>query len=172
MTAESSIPHPVFDSLEQEVYLNLWRTYDRLKALEEQVFERFDLTAQQYNALRLLDAAAPERMATLALAARLVTRAPDITRLVDKLERRGWVDRRRRAGNRRFVEVTITPAGSALLASLKDDVLRCHQQQLGHLTSDEATALAELLRRARRPHEDQPPERAAPAATSLSEATP
>src|SRR5205823_14784508 len=88
-----------FDSPEQEVFLNLWRTYDRLRALEEELFGRFGLTPQQYNALRLLRGVHPEPLATLALAGRLVSRAPDITRLLDKLERRGWVERERPADN-------------------------------------------------------------------------
>src|SRR5262245_1815729 len=77
-----------FDSLEQEVFLNLWRTYDRLRALEDELFGRYDLTPQQYNALRLLRGVYPEPLPTLALAARLISRAPDITRLLDKLDER------------------------------------------------------------------------------------
>src|SRR5438477_6494950 len=84
-----------FDSLEQEVFLNLWRTYDRLRALEDELFARYDLTAQQYNALRLLRGEHSAGLPTLALAARLVSRAPDITRLIDKLEARGLVERDR-----------------------------------------------------------------------------
>ena len=76
-----------FDSPQQEVFLNLWRTYDRLRALEDELFGRHGLTAQQYNALRLLRAAHPGKVPTLALATRLVSRAPDITRLLDKLAR-------------------------------------------------------------------------------------
>src|SRR5581483_2977738 len=86
-----------FDSAEQEAYLNLWRTYDRLRMLEDELFGRFDLTAQQYNALRLLRGEHPETLPTLTLAARLVSHAPDITRLLDKLERRGLVHRGRPA---------------------------------------------------------------------------
>src|SRR5262250_2321213 len=97
-----------FDSLEQEVYLSLWRTYDRLRALEDELFAGFDLTAQQYNALRLLRAVHPKTLRTLALADRLVSRAPDITRLLDKLEARDLVVRERLRGNRRVVEVGIT----------------------------------------------------------------
>src|SRR5436853_5161547 len=82
-----------FDSLEQEVYLNLWRTYDRLRALEDELFGRHGLTAQQYNVLRLLRGEHPETLPTLALAARLVSRAPDITRMLDKLEQRGLITR-------------------------------------------------------------------------------
>src|ERR1044071_953361 len=92
-----------FDSLEQEVFLNLWRTYDRLRAVEEELFDKFDLTPQQYNTLRLLRAARPDKINTLARAARLVSRAPDITRLLDKLERSGLIDRDRPADNRRIV---------------------------------------------------------------------
>src|ERR1051326_5351527 len=93
-----------FDSLEQEVFLNLWRTYDRLRALEDELFGDHDLTPQQYNALRLLRAEHPGAVHTLTLAKRLVSRAPDITRMLDKLERRGLVTRGRPADNRRVVE--------------------------------------------------------------------
>src|SRR3954471_23482244 len=91
----------LFDSLEQEAFLNLWRTYDRLRAVEEELFGRYDLTPQQYNALRLLNGVAPAKVRTLDLAGRLVSRAADITRLVDKLEQRGLVARDRPADNRR-----------------------------------------------------------------------
>src|SRR5947199_10546258 len=86
-----------FDSPQQEAFLNLWRTYDRLRLLEDELFGRHGLTAQQYNTLRLLRAAYPEKVPTLNLAARLVSRAPDITRLIDKLAERGLADRQRRA---------------------------------------------------------------------------
>src|ERR1700744_5342836 len=98
-----------FDSTEQEVFLNLWRTYDRLRALEDALFGEHDLTAQQYNALRLLRAEHPAGLQTLTLAGRLISRAPDITRLVDKLAERKLVERHRPADNRRVVQVAITP---------------------------------------------------------------
>src|SRR6266516_3838799 len=92
-----------FDSPQQEVFLNLWRTYDRLRLLEEELFGRFGLTPQQYNALRLLRGVHPGRLATLDLASRLVSRAPDITRLLDRLESRGLIVRKRQVENRRIV---------------------------------------------------------------------
>src|SRR5690348_9787724 len=112
-TQEGSIGRR-FDSLEQEAFLGLWRTYDRLRALEDELFARYDLTPQQYTALRLLRRDHPAPVRTLDLAARLVSRAPDITRLLDKLERRGLVARDRPADNRRVVRVGITAAGIAL----------------------------------------------------------
>lgn len=147
---------PRFDSREQEAFLNLWRTYDRLKMLEDELFGRHDLTAQQYNALRLLQAALPERVPTLALASQLVSRAPDITRLLDKLHERGLVERERPPENRRMVQVGITEAGRALLESLSAEIRDCHVRQLGHLQPDELEILTALLRKARGPHE--PPE--------------
>lgn len=146
-----------FDSLEQQAYLSLWRTYDRLKALEEELFGRYDLSAQQYNALRLLRSAHPGTMPTLALAARLVSRAPDITRLLDKLEQRGLVARERRASNRRVVEVGITSEGLTLLNELAEAVRTCHERQLGHLSQRTLRELVDLLEAARRPHEDPEP---------------
>src|SRR6266853_5031430 len=115
-----------FDSLEQEVFLNLWRTYDRLRALEDELFSRYDLTPQQYNALRLLRGEHPQTMPTLLLARRLVSRAPDITRLLDKLEQRGFIERERSADNRRVVRIGITEAGLALLGDLQEPVRACH----------------------------------------------
>src|SRR5438309_1745521 len=114
-----------FDSLEQEVFLNLWRTYDRLRAFEDDLFSRYDLTPQQYNALRLLRGEHPNTMPTLLLARRLVSRAPDITRLLDKLEQRGFIERERLANNRRVVRVGITEAGMALLRELQEPLRGC-----------------------------------------------
>jgi DNA-binding MarR family transcriptional regulator len=144
-----------FDSLEQEVFLNLWRTYDRLRALEEELFARYDLTPQQYNALRLLRAQHPATTPTLALANRLISRAPDITRLLDKLEHRGLVARRRHADNRRVVSVGITAAGLDLLRQIAGPLRECHARQLGHLKGEDLKRLAALLHAARRPHEEE-----------------
>jgi DNA-binding MarR family transcriptional regulator len=143
-----------FDSLEQEAFLGLWRTYDRLRVLEEELFGRHGLTPQQYNALRLLRREHPGTVATLDLAGRLISRAPDITRLLDGLERRGLVERRRPADNRRVVRVGITAAGLALLERLRDPVRECHVRQLGHLSQADIKKLIALLHAARRPHEE------------------
>ena len=142
-----------FDSPHQEVYLNLWRTYDRLRLLEDELFGRHGLTAQQYNALRLLRAAHPGKVPTLNLASRLVSRAPDITRLLDRLHERSLVERERPADNRRTVMVGITDAGLALLDELDVEVRDCHLRQLGHLEQDEMRTLVDLLAKAREPHE-------------------
>jgi DNA-binding MarR family transcriptional regulator len=154
MTERPTVATLRFDSPQQEAFLNLWRTYDRLRALEDETFSRFDLTAQQYNLLRLLRAEHPGVLPTLGLAERLVSRAPDITRMLDKLEQRGLVTRERPPENRRVIRVGITAAGLDLLGQITEPLQACHLRQLGHLSPDELRQLTYLLRAARSPHEE------------------
>jgi DNA-binding MarR family transcriptional regulator len=142
-----------FDSLQQEAFLNLWRTYDRLRAAEDALFNSYDLTPQQYNALRLLRGEHPGTLPTLTLAARLVSHAPDVTRLVDKLVARGLANRERPEHNRRIVLVGISEEGIRLLKDLDRPVRECHLKQLGHLAGNDLQHLIKLLRAARAPHE-------------------
>ncbi len=133
----------------------LWRTYDRLRAVEDDLFACFDLTAQQYNALRLLRSESPEALPTLALAERLVSRAPDITRLLDKLEERGLITRTRPPQNRRSVLVAIAEPGLSLLERIAAPLRACHAKQLGHMPAADLTKLIALLKIARAPHESE-----------------
>jgi DNA-binding MarR family transcriptional regulator len=142
-----------FDSLEQEVFLSLWRTYDRLRALEEALFAQFELTPQQYNVLRILARAAPPGLPTLELASRLVSRAPDITRMLDKLAERSLIARQRPNDNRRVVFASIAPDGVRLLEAIGEPLAACHRRQLGHLPRKDLEQLVRLLRAARAPHE-------------------
>ena len=142
-----------FDSLQQEAYLSLWRTYDRLKSLEDELFSQFDLSAQQYNTLRLLQAVHPTTIATSSLGNKLISRAPDMTRLLDRLEDRNLVHRERRSDNRRVVEVGITSSGLELLANMANAVRECHAGQLGHLSEVELEQFVNLLHQVRFPHE-------------------
>lgn len=141
-----------FDSRQQEAYLALWRTYDRLRAFEDELFAEFDLTAQQYNLLRLLHAA-QKPVPTLSLAERLISRAPDITRMLDKLEQRGLITRARSTKDRREVLVEITGVGLRLLDRIAGPLKECHERQLGHLSVADLNALIVLLKVARAPHE-------------------
>jgi DNA-binding MarR family transcriptional regulator len=142
-----------FDSLQQEAYLSLWRTYDRLKSVEEEMFSSVDLSAQQYNTLRLLEAVHPGTMPTSSLGNKLISRAPDMTRLLDRLEERSLVHRERRSDNRRVVEVGITATGLQLLQELAKAVRDCHKRQLGHLSENELNQFVDLLHKVRFPHE-------------------
>lgn len=144
-----------FDSIAQEAYLGLWRTYDRLKAFEDELFSEYGLSAQQYNTLRLLEAAAPDALTVQRLGEKLISRAPDMTRLLDRLEAGGWISRVRPPENRRSVHVTLTMKGQALLTELAPKVRDCHERQLGHLALDEQRQLIDLLAMVRKPHEPE-----------------
>jgi DNA-binding MarR family transcriptional regulator len=153
MTRSSRRTAARFDSPQQEAYLALWRTYDRLRAFEEELFAKFDLTAQQYNLLRLLRASHPHPIPTLSLVARLVSRAPDVTRMLDHLEQRKLIVRTRSDEDRRAVLVEVTGSRLALLEQIAEPLRECHERQLGHLSSSDLRALVQLLRKARAPHE-------------------
>ena len=144
-----------FDSLEQVVYLNLWRTYDRLRSIEDEIFGPRGITSQQYNVLRLLAANHPEPVPTLTIANRMISKAPDITRMLDKLEAVQLILRTRPVENRRLVLISITKNGLELLNEIAASLQQCHEKQLGHLSQRELEQLASLLRSARKPHEQE-----------------
>ena len=142
-----------FDSSEQEAYLGLWRSYDRLRELEDELFAKWDITNQQYNVLRLLEAAHPKTVATQSVLKRLVSRAPDATRVLDKLAGRHWIRRERSPDDRRAYWLGITGAGIAALKEMAEPLRACHKAQLGHLTPAQLIQLTALLQAAREPHE-------------------
>jgi len=144
-----------FDSATQEAYLSLWRSYDRLRAIEDSLFARWDVTAQQYNVLRLLESTVDESVPTLSLVSRLISRAPDITRIIDRLEKRGWIQRERSASDRRAVMVSITASGRGLIEEIAKPLQQCHQEQLGHMSDQELETMTALLCKARGPHEPE-----------------
>jgi len=129
---------------EEAAFLDLLRTTDMLSRPLAQVLKTEDLSATQYNVLRILRGA-PEGLACGEVANRMLTRDPDITRLLDRLEKRGLTSRCREAKDRRTVLTRITPEGLALLARLDGPVQEAHRKQLGHLGGDRLRALAELL---------------------------
>jgi DNA-binding MarR family transcriptional regulator len=141
-----------FDSLEQEAYLSLWRTYDRLKAIEESFFQKWNLTPQQYNVLRIL-LGSESPLPTLAIATKLVSRAPDITRMLDKLEQEKWISRSRSSEDRRAVMVSITAEGRKRVSDMSDSLEEMHREQLGHLGGNDLRSLVELLAKVRQPFE-------------------
>lgn len=142
-----------FDSLQQEAYLSLWRTYDRLRMIEDELFSSWNITPQQYNILRILQASHPAPIPTLQISNRLVSRAPDITRMLDKLEKLGWIVRNRSDSDRRAVMIGITESGLKLIAKIAEPLRQSHVAQIGHMSESELTKICELMRRVREPHE-------------------
>jgi DNA-binding MarR family transcriptional regulator len=143
-----------FQSLQQEVFLEVLRTGHALVQDLVDLLKPYRLTQPQYNVLRILRGAGAAGLPTGEVGARMVaSREPDVTRLLVRMERQGLVERERRADNRRFVTARITPRGRRVLKALDRPVLDMHAAQLRHMTRHELEQLAELLERARR--EDQ-----------------
>jgi DNA-binding MarR family transcriptional regulator len=133
---------------EEAVFLDLLRTTDLLSRVLVQVLKTEDLSATQYNVLRILRGA-PEGLACGEIASHMITRDPDVTRLLDRLERHGLISRCRETKDRRTVMARITPDGLKLLARLDEPVQAAHRRLLGHLGRERRRTLTELLRVAR-----------------------
>ncbi|HEU5234340.1 MAG TPA: MarR family transcriptional regulator [Terriglobales bacterium] len=135
--------------LEELVYLELLRTTDSLSRGIVQVLREDDLSATQYNVLRILRGA-PDGLACGEIANRMITRDPDVTRLLDRLERRKLIERGRDPQDRRTVMAKITRDGLKMLARLDEPILQMHRRQLGHLGISRLRELAEMLLEARK----------------------
>jgi DNA-binding MarR family transcriptional regulator len=133
---------------EEAAFLDLQRTWDLLSRGPAQLLKTEDLSATQYNVLRILRGS-PDGLPCGEIANRMITRDPDVTRLLDRLEKRGLIARWRETKDRRMVMARITPSGLDLLARLDEPVQEIHRTQLGHLGKDRLRALAELLASAR-----------------------
>jgi DNA-binding MarR family transcriptional regulator len=139
-----------FESLEQEAILNIARTADRLGICLSRLFREHDLTSSQYNVLRILRGEG-RPLPILEIADRLITTAPGITGLIDRLESMGLVGRERSTEDRRVVFVAITPRGLDLLARLDAPLDGLHKRLMGHLSRAELAQLVHLLEKARQP---------------------
>jgi len=135
-------------SREEAVFLDMLRTCDLVSRRPAQLLKTEDLSATQYNVLRILRGS-PEGLPCGEIASRMITRDPDVTRLLDRMEKRGLISRSRDNKDRRTVIGRITPEGLKLLARLDEPIQEIHRKQLGHLGRDRLWALTELLSIAR-----------------------
>ncbi len=146
-TQSESKPRPT-TCPEEVAYLDLVRTTDMLSRRLTQVLKTEDLSSNQYNVLRILRGA-PDGLPCGEIGTRMITRDPDITRLLDRLEKRTLISRNRKIKDRRMVMAHITPEGTELLARLDEPVREAHRRQLGHLGKERLRTLTELLRDSR-----------------------
>jgi len=134
-----------FGSLEEEVLLGLARTADVLQRGIGEVLKASALTPSQYNVLRILRGAGSPGLSCSEVASRMITRDPDATRMLDRLEARHLVSRARDATDRRIVTTRITEEGLSLLASLDEPVEEHQRRMLGPIGAEKLQALASLL---------------------------
>jgi len=135
---------------EQEAFANLQRTAAVLMQGVEAALGREGITPAQYNILRILRGAGPNGIRCGEIAKRLVTQVPDVTRLLDRLYRRGLLDRLRVHDDRRVVIVHITPDGLRLLKSLDGPVLELQQKYFRRLNKPQIAAFNAMCQQLRR----------------------
>jgi len=135
--------------LEAEVFVNLFRTADALARGAESLLKSAGLSGAQYNVLRILRGAGTEGLACSEIGCRMISRDPDITRLLDRMESRGLIARARGKEDRRVVKTRITAEGLRVLEKLDAPVRELHRRQLHHIPAKELRQLSRLLERVR-----------------------
>jgi DNA-binding MarR family transcriptional regulator len=134
-----------FPSIAEEAILSIVRTADLLVVPMSELLRAAGLSQSQYNVLRILRGAADEGLPCGEIAERMVRRDPDLTRLLDRLETRGYVTRARGTTDRRVVRATITKEGLDLLTSLDEPVRESIRKTLGHVDEARLKMLVEIL---------------------------
>ena len=141
-----------FRSRTQEAAIAIVRTADLLKREFTAAVEPFGLTTQQYNVLRILRGALPERLPTMEIAERMIEKTPGITGLLDRLEEKKLVERERDANDRRCSRCTITRKGLDLLEKMDETVNRADESSLSMLEGADLASLIEILDAVRARH--------------------
>jgi DNA-binding MarR family transcriptional regulator len=134
---------------EEEAFVNLLRTADALMQGVAGTLKPLGLSPTQYNVLRILRGAEPDGLACREIGKRMITRDPDVTRLLDRLEDRGLVARARGREDRRVITTHITDDGLRILDRLAKPISATHVRQLGHLGETGLRNLIQLLEQAR-----------------------
>lgn len=130
---------------EVEAFLNIQRTAELQLNQLTQLLRPHGFSPAQYNVLRILRGAGEQGLPCGEIAARMISRDPDITRLIDRMEQRGWVARSRSEQDRRVVTVTVRPQALAMLAALDEPVAELHRVQFAVIDANRIAMLVSLL---------------------------
>jgi DNA-binding MarR family transcriptional regulator len=136
--------------LEEEAFLSIVRTADKLLRAVDRLVRQHGLTATQYNVLRILRGAGQQGATCREVGERLLNAEPDITRLLDRMEKRGMVSRCREAQDRRFVTVRITPAGLELVDALDEPIAGFHRERFAAFSQSELGQFLAALEKTRK----------------------
>lgn len=135
-----------------EAYLELVRAHDSLSRDSQKFFQAHGISEQQYNVLRILYVRdGGGGIPCSAISARLLNRVPDITRLLDRLEKAGLVARKRCPSDRRVVRAALTEAGHELVEMIHEPLVQHGETRMSVLSEDELRTLTELLGKLRVP---------------------
>jgi MarR family transcriptional regulator, organic hydroperoxide resistance regulator len=131
--------------LEDQLFVAILKTADILSQEADQLIKAAGLTGTQYNVLRILRGAEPDGLPCSGIGERMISRDPDMTRLLDRLESHNLITRRRQKEDRRVIKTRITPEGLKALKKLDQPVHDLHKRQFRRLTGTRLKQLAELL---------------------------
>jgi DNA-binding MarR family transcriptional regulator len=131
--------------LEDQIFVAILKTADGLSQQAEQLIKSAGLTMAQYNVLRILRGAEPDGLLCRGISERMISRDPDITRLLDRMEGHSLITRQREKEDRRVVKTRITEEGLAVLKKLDQPVRELHKGQFGHMSATQLKTLAKLL---------------------------
>ena len=150
MTIETKTDASTYRGLcpEEDAFVGVLRTADALMRGTESVLKDTDVLPTQYNVMRILRGS-PDGLPCSEIAKRMISRDPDMTRLLDRMEKRGLITRQRATTDRRVVVTKITPEGLASLSALDEPVRKAHRETLGHMGTARLRQLVELLEMAR-----------------------
>jgi DNA-binding MarR family transcriptional regulator len=131
--------------LEDQTFIALQKTADGLGRQAEQLMKANGLTGAQYNVLRILRGAEPEGLGCSSIGERMISHDPDMTRLLDRLEKRMLITRQRQRDDRRVVKTRITAEGLNVLKRLDQPVRELHKRQFRHVSAIQLKTLIETL---------------------------
>ena len=144
MSSRSPTSHSAI-LLEDRLFVAILAAADALSLQAEQLLKSSSLTGAQYNVLRILRGAEPQGLACRAIADHMISHDPDMTRLLDRMEKRALITRERQTDDRRIVLTRVTSQGLAILKSLDQPVHDLHKRQFRHMPAARLKALAKLL---------------------------
>jgi MarR family transcriptional regulator, organic hydroperoxide resistance regulator len=131
---------------EDQAFIALLKAADALAQEAEQLLKANGLTGAQYNVLRILRGAEPEGLACSTIGERMISHDPDMTRLLDRMEKRSLITRQRQSDDRRIVKTRITSSGLQILKRLEQPIRELHKHQFQHMPGARVRTLARLLR--------------------------
>jgi len=131
--------------LEDRLFVALLKASDSLASQADQLIKANGLTSAQYNVLRILRGAGPEGLPCNTIAERMISRDPDMTRLLDRMEKRDVISRERQKEDRRVVKARITDEGLKLLKKMDAPIRELHKSQFAHMTSARLKTLMDIL---------------------------
>jgi DNA-binding MarR family transcriptional regulator len=135
--------------VQDRIFVALLQTADALSQEAEQLLKAAGLTGTQYNVLRILRGSEPEGLPCSGIGDRMISHDPDMTRLLDRMEKRGLITRERQTEDRRVVKTRITPQALSLLKTLDQPIHELHKRQFRHIPGARLKILGQLLEEVR-----------------------